>query len=38
MLEEIKPVLLEWKRTRSIAVACDLADLLLEKLNEGTDE
>lgn len=37
-MEEIKPMLLEWKRTRSISLACDICDMLLEKLNEGADE
>ena len=38
MTEEVKQMLKEWKRTKSLALACDICDLLLENLNEGTDE
>lgn len=37
-MDQIKSMLLEWKRTKSISLACDICDLLLEKLNEGADE
>jgi len=37
-MEEIKAMLKEWKRTKSISLACDICDLLAEKLNEGADE
>ena len=37
-MEEIKPMLLEWKRTKSIALACDICDLLLEKIDEAADD
>ena len=31
MDEEIKTMLKEWERTKSIAIACDICDKLLEK-------
>lgn len=34
----IEKMLKEWERTRSIALACDICDLLLEKMNEGANE
>ena len=37
MNEEVKEMVREWKRTKSLSLACDIADRLWEIINEGTD-
>lgn len=38
MLEELKPMIKEWQRTKSIHQAALICEKLAELLDEGTDE